>query len=235
MIRGAAAVPVNIASDSEIASGSASRARSVGAISAIIASDRETACGATVPTMSRVNYVALLRGVNVGGRNVVPMADLRAAFEDAGYGSVSTYIQSGNVLFESDGPRASLERHIETMLQSMLGVPLVVVVRSHRQLRNVVNGAPGGFGAEPDSYHSDVVFLKPPLSNRQALRAVDPRDGVDQVWPGPGVLYFSRRSERLGQSRMSRIAGTPQYRRMTIRNWNTTTRLLSLLDERLAR
>ena len=67
---------------------------------------------------------------------------------------------------------------------------------------------------------------------RQALRAVDLRDGVDQAWPGAGVLYFSRLSERLSQSRMSGIASTPHYRHTTIRNWKTTTRLLSLLDER---
>ena len=185
-----------------------------------------------VPPMATSNYVALLRGINVGGKNIVRMADLRDAFEDAGYAAVSTYIQSGNVLFESDGPPAALERDIETVLDSAFGLSLVVVVRSHRQLRNVVDRAPDGFGTAPDVHHSDVIFLKTPLSSHQALRAVDLRDGVDQAWPGTGVLYFSRLSERLSQSRMSRIASTPQYQSMTIRNWRTTTRLLSLLDDR---
>ena len=185
-----------------------------------------------VPPMATSNYVALLRGINVGGKNIVRMADLRAAFEDAGYAAVSTYIQSGNVLFESGGPPAALESDIETMLDRAFGLSLVVVVRSHHQLRNVVDRAPDGFGTAPNVHHSDVIFLKAPLSSRQALRAVDLRDGVDQAWPGTGVLYFSRLSERLSQSRMGRIAGTPQYQSMTIRNWRTTTRLLSLLDER---
>ncbi|MDE0666756.1 MAG: DUF1697 domain-containing protein [Acidimicrobiaceae bacterium] len=182
--------------------------------------------------MARADYVALLRGINVGGKNIVRMADLRAAFEDAGYEAVSTYIQSGNVLFESDRPRASLERRIETMLEGAFGLSLVVVVRSHRQLRNVVDRAPDSFGAAPDTYHSDVIFLKAPLSSRQALEAVDLREGVDQAWPGTGVLYFARLSERLSQSRLSRIAGTKQYQNMTIRNWNTTTKLLNLLNKR---
>ncbi len=182
--------------------------------------------------MAGADYVALLRGINVGGKNIVRMADLRAAFEDAGYEAVSTYIQSGNVLFESDRPRASLERRIETMLEGAFGLSLVVVVRSHRQLRNVVDRAPDSFGAKPDTYHSDVIFLKAPLSSSQALQAVDLREGVDQAWPGTGVLYFARLSERLSQSRLSRITGTKQYQNMTIRNWNTTTKLLNLLDER---
>ncbi|MCY3642823.1 MAG: DUF1697 domain-containing protein [Acidimicrobiaceae bacterium] len=182
--------------------------------------------------MARADYVALLRGINVGGKNIVRMADLRAAFEDAGYEAVSTYIQSGNVLFESDRPRASLERRIETMLEGAFGLSLVVVVRSHRQLRNVVDRAPDSFGAKPDTYHSDVIFLKAPLSSSQALQAVDLREGVDQAWPGTGVLYFARLSERLSQSRLSRITGTKQYQNMTIRNWNTTTKLLNLLNKR---
>ena len=105
------------------------------------------------------------------------------------------------------------------------------MVRSHRQYRDVVDRAPDGFGTAPDTYHSDVIFLKAPLSSREAMRVVDPRDGVDQVWPGEGVLYFSRLSKRLSQSRMSRIAGSPLYQNMTIRNWRTTTKLLRLLDQ----
>ena len=180
--------------------------------------------------MARNRYVALLRGINVGGQNILPMADLRAAFDAAGYAAVSTYIQSGNVLFESELPRDELEGDIEAMLEHRVGVPVVVVVRSHRQIRNIVARAPSGFGTEPDVYHSDVVFLKAPLTSRQAMSVVDLREGVDRAWPGTGVLYFARLSERLSQSRMSRIASTTEYKRMTIRNWNTTTKLLDLLD-----
>ncbi len=180
--------------------------------------------------MGTKQYVALLRGINVGGRNKVPMADLRSTFEADGYQAVRTYINSGNVLFESGAPPDSLEGELEAMLERRFGFPLVVVVRSHLQLRKVVEEAPDGFGAEPETYHSDVIFLKAPLSSRQAMKVVERREGVDQAWPGTGVLYFARLSERRTQSRMSRIVGTPEYARMTIRNWATTTKLLALLD-----
>ena len=171
--------------------------------------------------------MALLRGINVGGRNPVPMADLRAAFEDAGHTAVRTYIQSGNVLFEAGG-RVD-EDAVEAVLERRFGVPLVVVLRTERQLRAVVEGAPDGFGQRPKEFHSDVVFLKAPLSSRQAMRVVQLRDGVDQAWPGRGVVYFQRLSARRTQSRMSKIVGTPEYKRMTIRSWATTTKLLALL------
>ena len=182
--------------------------------------------------MARTRYVALLRGINVGGRNKVAMADLRAAFEGAGFEAVSTYIQSGNVLFESDRPAAGLEEAVEDLLEARYQVPLVVVVRSHRQLRAIVGKAPDGFGQQPDRLHSDVVFLRAPLTTAGAMRVVQLREGVDRAWPGTGVVYFERLSERRTQSKMSAIVGTPEYKLMTIRSWSTTTTLLARLDER---
>ena len=83
----------------------------------------------------------------------------------------------------------------------------------------------------PTTYHSDVVFLKAPLTAKQAMRVVDLREGVDEAWPGAGVIYFARLSALRTKSRMSKIVGTPEYQRMTIRSWSTTTKLLDLLDE----
>ncbi len=71
------------------------------------------------------------------------------AFEAHGFEAVSTHIQSGNVLFESGTSRDSLETEIEGMLERRVGVPLVVVVRSHHQLRSVIDNAPAGFGEKP--------------------------------------------------------------------------------------
>jgi uncharacterized protein (DUF1697 family) len=176
-------------------------------------------------------YVALLRGINVGGKNPVPMSALRETFEAAGFEAVRTYIQSGNVLFESDRPKAGLESTIEVALEERFGVPLLVVVRSHQQLRNVVEKAPAGFGAAPDRYHSDAVFLKAPLTSKQAMHVVQRREGVDQAWPGTGVLYFARLSAQRTKSLMGRMIGTPEYKQMTIRSWTTTTKLLALLDD----
>ena len=182
--------------------------------------------------MSANRFVALLRAINVGGRNLISMADLRDAFEAEGYSNARTYIQSGNVIFESDEARSSLEKELEAMLERRLGVELVVVVRSHSQMRNVVAKSPQGFGGEPELYHSDVIFLKSPLTPNRAMGVVKLREGVDQVWTGTSVLYFARLSARRTQTKMGTIVGTPEYQLMTIRSWGTTTRLLGLLDER---
>jgi len=175
-------------------------------------------------------HVALLRGINVGGKRKVPMADLRDAFETLGYGDVQSYIQSGNVLFSGTGGRSALEDTIEQALETRFGFPVVVVVRTHRQLQNVVAKAPTGFGDDPATYYSDAIFLKDPLTAAAALAAVERRDGVDEAWKGSGVLYFQRLGAERTKSRMGRIAGRPEYQLMTIRSWTTTTKLLALLD-----
>jgi len=181
--------------------------------------------------MARTRYVALLRGINVGGNNKISMNDLRAHFETLGFADVRTYINSGNVLFTTDEPRAELEDRIEKELERSFDVPIVVVVRSRRELHSVIEHAPKGFGQSPHTYHSDVVFLKSPLTSAKAMKIVSLRDGVDQAWPGRGVIYFARVSARRTQSKMSRITQFPEYKLMTIRSWSTTTKLATLIDE----
>ena len=121
----------------------------------------------------------LLRGINVGGKNPVPMADLRAALTDAGYDDVRTYIQSGNVLLSTDAPARGLEAAIEAVLADRYGTPIPVVVRSHRQLDAIVKKAPRGFGTQPSKHHCDVLFLKSPLTVKKAVSAMQLREGVD--------------------------------------------------------
>lgn len=176
------------------------------------------------------SYVALLRGINVGGRNLIRMSDLAACFEGHGFADVTTYIQSGNVLFRADEEnRAELVRRIEQMLSSAFDYRACVALRDVDEMRAVVAEAPDGFGAEPERFRYDVVFLVPPLTPDVAMDSVALREGVDRTWTGRGVLYFSRLTERAAQSRLSRLASMPVYQRMTIRNWNTTTRLSRLM------
>ena len=175
-------------------------------------------------------YLALLRGINVGGKNVIKMADLRECFEAAGFGDVATYIQSGNVIFRTPTTALrTLTNRIERMLAAAFDYEASVVMRARKQMRAVVTDAPAGFGEQPETYRYDVIFLKAPLTATDAMEGVPARPGVDQSWAGSGVLYFSRRIDQASRSYLSRLASMPLYQRVTVRNWNTTTRLLTLM------
>ncbi|HYZ90824.1 MAG TPA: DUF1697 domain-containing protein [Actinomycetota bacterium] len=176
-----------------------------------------------------MRYVALLRGINVGGKNLISMPALKASFEDLGFTNVSTYIQSGNVLFDGTGKASDLTRRIEAAISKAFGVEIAVVLRSRKQMAKIVTSAPKGFGSDPVTFRYDVTFLKEPLRATAALTSLSLKEGVDLAWPGPGVLYTSRLAAKATQSRLGRIVGTPIYKQMTIRNWNTTTKLRALL------
>jgi uncharacterized protein (DUF1697 family) len=177
-------------------------------------------------------YVALLRGINVGGRNPIPMPALKAAFEGAGFVDVRTYIQSGNVLFTApSASEAELTKRIERMLRTAFDhYEASVVLRNRSQMRSIVQRAPQGFGSEPSTYRYDVIFLKPPLTPKAVVASVPTKEGVDRIWVGGGVVYFSRLTSRATSSRLNRVASLPIYQQMTIRNWNTTTKLVEMLE-----
>ncbi len=181
--------------------------------------------------MAGVHHLALLRGINVGGKNLVRMAELRAACEELGLDDVATYIQSGNVVFRAPRrPRAELAARLEAQLGGRFGLDLKLVLLTESELRAVVEAAPPGFGGE--EHLSDVIFLRRPLTVARALAAVELREEVDQVWPGKGVLYFSRLAEQAARSRLSKVVMRPEYKSMTIRSWSTTRKLLTLMDSR---
>ena len=182
--------------------------------------------------MADTQYLALLRGINVGGNNIIKMADIKTCFENMGFSNVLTYIQSGNVIFKSaEKDKAKLTRKIEATLSEKFCYESRLVVITHKQLAQVVDDAPRGLGKNPDEYRYDVVFLKEPLTSTEAMKSVSIKEGIDKAYTGKDVLYFSRLVSRATQSRLPRIAGLPVYQNMTIRNWNTTTKLLALMEK----
>ena len=176
-------------------------------------------------------YLVLIRGINVGGKNRVPMAALRERLEALGFSNVSTYIASGNVILESDRRPTQIKSLIERALPEAFDLHdelVKVLVLSRDQLEAVVARKPKGFGDEPGTYHSDAVFLID-IDPDEAMTVFAPREGVDRVWPGDGVIYSQRLSALRTKSRLNKIVGTPQYRSMTIRSWQTTLALRELM------
>jgi uncharacterized protein (DUF1697 family) len=176
-------------------------------------------------------YVALLRGINVGGKNLIKMTELKDCFERLGFQNVRTYIQSGNVLFyAAESDQVMLAEQIEGALSKAFDYHLRVVVRSEKEMKAIVAHAPKDFGRDPSTYRYNVIFLKEPLTSADAMQSVTTKEGVDQAYAGEGVLYFLNLISKATQSRLSRIISNPIYQSMTIRNWNTTTKLLNMME-----
>ncbi len=176
-------------------------------------------------------YIALLRGINVGGKNILPMTGLKKCLEELGFSNVSTFIASGNVIFTSEKRADEIKAQIEKALPESFKLDnqlIKVLTLTRDQLQAVIDHRPDGFGEQPEKYHSDAIFLMG-IDSAQAMPVFDPREGVDQVWAGDGVIYSQRLSALRTKSRLSKIMGTPVYQSMTIRSWNTTIKLLEIM------
>ena len=180
--------------------------------------------------MAGDRYVCLLRGINVGGKNVIKMTDLRARFELLGFTEVVTYIQSGNVVFAAK--RASpvkLAAAIEKELRTAFGYEARVVLLSAAQVAQAIEEAPAGFGKDANKYRYDVAFVRPPVRARDVLPQLTAKDGVDTIAAGTHALYLRRLTAKAAQSFLTRITGKPVYQDLTIRNWNTSVAIATLL------
>lgn len=178
-----------------------------------------------------MKYVALLRGINVGGKNKVAMAELKKCFEELKFKNVKTFIASGNVIFETSLTQNKIAKRIELVLPRKFKLDselIKVLIVSHKELKDIVKNAPKGFGEAPDKYYSDAIFLMG-IRSQDAIKDFDPHPEVDSVWEGKGVIYHQRLSAKRTKSRMGRIAAKPIYKNITIRSWNTVQKIAKLL------
>jgi uncharacterized protein (DUF1697 family) len=174
-------------------------------------------------------YTALLRGINVGGSNIIRMADLKGSFVDMGFRDVQTYIQSGNVVFRSaDEGAEELTDRIQQRLRNAFDYKLPVLLRDLTEMEAVVASAPAGFGDDVAPFKFDILFLKQPLTAVEAHPEIPVNETADAAWPGPGVIYYRRSAEHLTKSGLNKLPSRPVYQQMTIRNWRTTRKLLDI-------
>jgi uncharacterized protein (DUF1697 family) len=178
-------------------------------------------------------FAILIRGINVGGKNKVSMVELKKCLEELGFSNISTFIASGNVIVTSDKRADEVQAQIEKALPESFKLDsdlIKVLVLTRNQFQAIIDNKPTDFGEQPDKYHSDAIFLMG-IDAAQALPVFDPKEGVDKVWLGNGVIYSQRLSALRTKSRLSRIVGTAAYQSMTIRSWSTTTKLLEILKD----
>lgn len=178
-----------------------------------------------------MKYVALLRGINVGGNNLIKMTELKTAFEDLGFINVVTYINSGNIIFETDEAyKTKLVETIEKILTKRYNYKARVAVKSQQQVKDILANVPDEWSSRAD-IRCYVGFLLDPLTAEEAAKDVTTRDGVDSLKLGPGALYMTSLLSQLTKSAFNKLAAKKIYQEMTIRNYNTTKKLLELMEQ----
>lgn len=174
-----------------------------------------------------MKYVALLRGINVGGNNKIEMKKLKLLFEELGFNSVETYINSGNVIFKCDND--SLLPKIESAINSRFNLSVKTLVLSKNKIKAVVDSIPKGWIGRED-WRQNVLFLWPESDSKDILNLIENKDEVDEVRYVPGALLWATNKDYLSRSGGQKLVGSKLYNQMTVRNLNTTLKIWEMLS-----
>lgn len=176
-----------------------------------------------------MRYVALLRGINVGGNRKVEMARLRMVFEQIGTTEVRTYINSGNVVFSSSkrfGPKRIGE--LEQAILAEFGFPVDTLICDGSMITQLADDLPSDW-IDNTAQRCYVMFLWDSAASPSVLDELLIKDGIDDVRYVDGAILWRVPREHLTKSGMQKVIGTPLYKQMTIRNTNTVRKLAELV------
>lgn len=178
-------------------------------------------------------FVALLRGVNVGGNNIISMSSLKASFEKVGFTGVSTYINSGNILFKAKELDArKLETKIEAMLSKEYKLGCKVVVRSFSEMGSLIENLPKDWNGDAQ-WKYNVIFLRHSIDSEKVLESLRAKPEIEKVVYYPGTLLWSARISDINRTTMQKLSSQKLFQDMTVRNTNTTRKLYELMKKML--
>ncbi len=183
-------------------------------------------------------YVALLRGINVGGNNKIDMKQLKRTFEQIGMKAVVTYINSGNVIFKDDQHTVpELIDIMEAAITKGFHLDIKVLIRSIRDFENTMKSLPESWKNDEDM-KCDVLFPGEAYDRETVLEEMQIKPMIDVVIYTPGAILWSVARKDVTRSGLIKIVGSSLYKSMTVRNVNTFRKLyniMSTLEERARR
>jgi len=176
-----------------------------------------------------VTYVALLRGINVGGKNPVDMKRLKATFERAGMAGVITYINSGNVIFRHPSPDArALATTLERAIAADFGLEIKVLLCDGAAVIALAAALPDQWVNDAET-KCDALFLWEDVDEPGLVERLPIRPGIDEIRYAPGALLWRAERQNLARSGILKLSRTDLYQRMTVRNCNTLRKLADLV------
>ena len=176
-------------------------------------------------------YVALLRGINVGGNNKVEMPRLKKTFESLGFANVSTYINTGNIFFETSKTDPSkLAEKIEKALEKTFGFPIKIVLRDAENIQKLHGQIPGGWKNDEEQ-KTDVLFLWDEFDAKNSVDLISINAAVDTLKYVSGSIVWNVKRSDYAKSGMPKFAGTKIYKNMTARNVNTVRKMFEIMTE----
>jgi uncharacterized protein (DUF1697 family) len=174
-------------------------------------------------------YIALLRGINVGGKNMIKMSELKSMFESMGYGKVQTYINSGNVLFNSEEGAELVRQRVELEVNKAFGIAATIVLRTATELEQIIENCPYKTGSLLEGESVQVTLLTEALSQKKIALLPEGKSDIDEFQINGLEIYFLFRQSMLDSKlakNMTKLGATA-----TSRNLNTMNKLAALVEK----
>lgn len=178
-----------------------------------------------------MKYVALLRGINVGGKNMVPMAELKQVFAALNFQNISTYINSGNVIFDTAATDIlNLQQQCQAAILEHFQIEVPVAVISVTDLKAALAHAPAWWGVAPESKHNTIIVI-PPVDPATIIAEVGAAKlEYERVFNYGQVIFWSAPLKTFSRTSWSKITAKTSYGAITIRNANTIKKLIALAE-----
>lgn len=176
-------------------------------------------------------YIAFLRGINISGKNKISMAELKKGFEELGFREVKTYLNSGNVIFSSDGDKAeSFANQIETMVKSQFDFDIPVYVISKEELEEILRNAPGWWGNEDKEIYDNLIFIMPPATFAEVFNEIGkPKEEFEKIKDYKTAVFWSfSRKDYQKTNWWSKTASANIRNKLTIRTANTVRKIVGM-------
>lgn len=172
-------------------------------------------------------FIVLLRGVNVGGNRKVQMKVLKEMIESLGYSNVSTYLNSGNLIFESQEERQDVQKTVETALAKAYEFDIPILVKTAAEMKKIAEAIPEDWQND-ESSKADVAYLFPEIDTVKILDELPVKREYIDIRYVKGALYWRIDRKNYNKSQLNKLVGHRYYQLMTIRNVNTARRLAEI-------
>lgn len=176
-------------------------------------------------------YIAFLRGVNISGKNKVPMAELKKGFEELDFSEVKTYLNSGNVAFSSDEDNIEvLTSQAETMINRKFGLDIPVFVISKEKLEDILQNAPEWWGDEKKEIYDNLIFIMPPATFAEVWGEIgEPKEELEKIKEYREAVFWSfSRKDYQKTNWWSKTASANISSKLTIRTANTVRKIVGM-------
>ncbi len=181
--------------------------------------------------MSMKRYIAFLRGINISGKNKISMAELKKGLEELGFREVKTYLNSGNVIFSSDGDMVEgFANQMEGMLKSQFGLDIPVYVIPKEELEDILRNAPGWWGNEDKEIYDNLIFIMPPATFAEVFEEIGkPKEELEKIKAYKEAVFWSfSRKDYQKTNWWSKTASANISNKLTIRTANTVRKIVGM-------